>query len=198
MENRKDSQAPAKSTRNALYVRIGISSCAVALLVVHKLQPGVLPDDRIGVGLLAIAMLPWILSVISEAELPGGWKVKFREVAEEQRRQADEIDWIKFLMRNFLTRHELEHLKRIGSPEPFWFDFNSGTKMFFDKELRRLLDLNLIEREPKTGVRGLLYDRQGIQKIDNKEMKDVKQYLHITEPGLDYLKMRNEITDSAV
>jgi len=58
-----------------------------------------------------------------------------------------------------------------------------------------LLDLSLIEREPNRGIRGLLYDKEGIQKIDNKNMKDVKQYLHITRPGLDYLKMRNEMTD---
>jgi hypothetical protein len=61
-----------------------------------------------------------------------------------------------------------------------------------------LLELNLIEREPNKGVRGLLYDKEGLQRIENKSMKDVKQYLHITKPGLDYLKMRDEMTDGAV
>jgi hypothetical protein len=44
----------------------------------------------------------------------------------------------------------------------------------------------------------LLYDKEGLQRIENKSMKDVKQYLHITKPGLDYLKMRDEMTDGAV
>jgi hypothetical protein len=86
----------------------------------------------------------------------------------------------------------------LASLEPFWFDFNSGTKAYFERELRRLLELNLIEREPNKGVRGLLYDKEGLQRIENKSMKDVKQYLHITKPGLDYLKMRDEMTDGAV
>ena len=197
MENRSDSQARRKSTGTTFYVRMGISLSALALLVLHKLYPGLLPADTIGIGLLVVAVVPWVLTVISEAELPGGWKVKFREVAEEQRRQADEIEWIKFLMRNFLTQYELEHLKKLASLEPFWFDFSSGTKPYFDRELHRLLELGLIEREPNKGVRGLLYDKEGMQKIDNKSMKDVKQYFHITKPGLDYLKMRDEMTDGA-
>jgi hypothetical protein len=198
VDNQSEIQARKKSARTTFYVRIGISFCALALLVLHKLEPGLLPSDTIGIGLLVVAILPWVLSVISEAELPGGWKVKFREVAEEQQRQADEIEWIKFLMRNFLTQYELEHLKRLASLEPFWFDFNSGTKAYFERELRRLLELSLIEREPNKGVRGLLYDKEGLQRIENKSMKDVKQYLHITKPGLDYLKMRDEMTDGAV
>jgi len=198
VDNQSESHARKKSTRTTFYVRIGISVCALALLVLHKLYPGLLPADTIGIGLLVVAILPWILSVVSEAELPGGWKVKFREVAEEQQRQAEEIEWIKFLMRNFLTQYELEHLKKFASLEPFWFDFNSGTKAYFERELHRLLDLTLIEREPNKGVRGLLYDKEGLQRIENKTMKDVKQYLHITKPGLAYLKMRDEMTDVAV
>lgn len=195
MENREDRQKSTGSIRTAFYVRIAISLLAIVLLFLRRLYPGIVPTDAAGIGLLVVAALPWIFNLISEAELPGGWKVKFREVAQEQRRQADEIESIKFLMRNFLTRYELQHLKKFVSPEPFWFEFNSGTKPFFDRELHRLLDLDLIEREPGTGVRGLLYERKGLQKIDNKDVKDVKQYLHITETGLDYLKMRDEMTN---
>jgi hypothetical protein len=194
VENQGENRAGTKATRNAFYVRIAISFCALVLFILHKIYPGLLPTDKIGIGLLIVAVLPWIFTVISEAEF-GGWKVKFRQVEKEQKRQADEIDWIKFLMRNFLTEYELEHLKKLASLEPFWFDFNSGTKLYFEKELRRLLELNLIEREAKTGIRALLYDRQGIQKINNKDMKDVKQYLHIKKEGLDYLKMRDEMTE---
>ena len=82
MENRSDIQAGKKSTHTTFYVRMGISLSALALLVLHKLYTGLLPADTIGVGLLVVAVLPWVLTVISEAELPGGWKVKFREVAE--------------------------------------------------------------------------------------------------------------------
>src|SRR5262249_9328634 len=79
VDNQSESQAHRKSSRTAFYVRTGISFCALALLVLHKLYPGLLPSDTIGIGLLVVAVLPWVLSVISEAELPGGWKVKFRE-----------------------------------------------------------------------------------------------------------------------
>lgn len=69
MENPKDSKKGRRSI-NPPYVRIAVSVCAVALLVVHKLYPGALPDDRIGIGLIVVGLLPWLLAVVSEAELP--------------------------------------------------------------------------------------------------------------------------------
>lgn len=193
MESQRGIWANIEGVQSTFVIRMGVSLFAVTLFVIHMLSPNMFPRDTIGIGLLIIAVLPWLVSVVAEAELPGGWRVKFREVAEEQQRQAQEIEWIKFLMRNFLTRYELRHLKRFVPDKPFWFDFNSNTKFYFERELRRLVDLNLLERQTNTGIRSLLYKKEKIQEIDGKEMKDVKQYLLITKQGKDYLKMRDDI-----
>jgi len=69
VDNQSESQARNKSTRTTFYVRIGISFCALALLVLHKLYPGLLPTDTIGIGLLVVAILPWVLKCNIRAEL---------------------------------------------------------------------------------------------------------------------------------
>jgi hypothetical protein len=100
-------------------------------------------------------------------------------------------------MRNFLTEFEINHLRRFEADGPFWFDYDDGTKQYFERELRRMLDLNLIERLPNQGIRGLLYDRAGTRQIDGKNMKNVKDYLQITPQGRDYLQMRDQVGESA-
>jgi hypothetical protein len=189
------------NTKTVLERSLPGAVCCLRELVFHcspwqfssftKTCPNALPTDNFGIALLIIAALPWVLPAVSEAEFPGGWKLKFREVAHEQRRQAEEIEWMKFLLRSFLSQYELDHLRKLGHPEPFLFDFNCATKKFFEKELRRLLDLDLIKRAPNKGVKGLLYEKEGIRKINNKEMKDVKDFSQITETGRDYLRMRD-------
>lgn len=36
--------------------------------------------DAISLGLIIVAILPWLSSLIESAELPGGWKIKFRDI----------------------------------------------------------------------------------------------------------------------
>jgi hypothetical protein len=36
--------------------------------------------DSITLGLLIVAILPWLSSLIESAEFPGGWKIKFRDI----------------------------------------------------------------------------------------------------------------------
>ena len=55
MENRSESQAGKKSKRTTFYVRIGISLCALALLVLHRLYPGLFPATQLE---LACWLLP--------------------------------------------------------------------------------------------------------------------------------------------
>ena len=36
--------------------------------------------DAISLGLIIVAILPWLSSLIESAEFPGGWKIKFRDI----------------------------------------------------------------------------------------------------------------------
>jgi hypothetical protein len=186
-------EKPRGNQRQRIGISLLITVIAVALLILHLLQK--VKVDASALGLVALAVLPWLAVILETAELPGGWKVKFREVETEQRRLDREVQWLKFLMRNFLTQYELQHLHKFAAEGPFWFEFDSGTKTYFERELRRMLDMNLIERVPGTGVRGLLYDRNGIEQVEGKGMKDVKKYLRITAQGREYLQMRDQLTE---
>jgi hypothetical protein len=88
---------------------------AVALVILHHW----LKFDTIALGLLSIAVLPWLSSFLTSAELPGGWKFEFDKVKEEQKKQKDDIDRLKFLIEGFVSDAELMHLRRLDSHEPF-------------------------------------------------------------------------------
>jgi hypothetical protein len=53
---------------------------AVPLLVLVLHLSGRTKLDGPSVVLVFIALLPWLASIISRAELPGGWKLEFQAV----------------------------------------------------------------------------------------------------------------------
>jgi hypothetical protein len=144
--------------------------------------------DTTGLVLLFLALLPWMASVISRAELPGGWKLEFQAVKTEQRRQAQEIDALKFLVSNFLTEPECRHLEGLASDRPYRAR-QDGTTSYFELEMRRLRALGFVQGRPDHGVRSLM---KAISEAGGKEI-DVKDHFEITARGRDYLRMRTEM-----
>jgi len=65
----------------AFWLRIFISGAAIAILATRTVFPE-LSIDAIALGLLALAILPWVTSLLESAELPGGIKITFRQVRE--------------------------------------------------------------------------------------------------------------------
>jgi hypothetical protein len=164
--------------------KLVISAAAVALLLAQlfaerfrfKIEP-------VTLGLAALAVLPWLSSIIDSAKLPGGWEVKFRDVQVEQAKQRKDLDDIlKFLWENFVTEYELVHLEKVRAGLPFPFNRTDS----FEKELRRLLSLGLLERKPDRGMRTLF-----------EAGDDVRNHLQITERGRDYLRRRSMFAQAA-
>lgn len=60
-------------------LKVVISVIAAVGLVVHIAFPN-LSIDAISLGLLIIAVLPWLAPLVKAAELPGGFKIEFQEV----------------------------------------------------------------------------------------------------------------------
>ncbi len=71
-------------------LRIAISAFAIILVTVRFIWPN-LPIDHVTLGLVILAILPWITSLIESAELPGGIKIKFKDI-EEAVKTAENID----------------------------------------------------------------------------------------------------------
>jgi len=178
MESLKSSTLVAKAV---------VTGVALLALFLHLLSDKTRLDTP-GLVLVFLALVPWLASVISRAELPGGWKLEFQAVKTEQRRQAQEIDALKFLVSNFLTEPECRHLEGLSSEKPYRAR-RDGTTSYFEMEMRRLRALGFIQGRPDQGVRSLL---RAMTEASGKEV-DVKDHFEITARGRDYLRLRAEM-----
>ena len=55
-------------------------SCGGLLIFLARLIWPMIKIDAISLGLIIVAILPWLSSLIESAEFPGGWKIKFRDI----------------------------------------------------------------------------------------------------------------------
>lgn len=155
-----------------------VTIIAFLLVAIRIARPDTIIDGAT-VALVCLGLAPWLWEFLESAELPGGWKLRFREVESEQERQSREIESLRFLVAHFLTEAEFTHLQKLAGNQPFHFQKSE----FFDAELRHLRALGLIEGLPGRGVRSM-----------NNMGGDVKDHFRITRRGLDYLKLRREAT----
>ena len=65
--------------RSNIGLKVCISIGALIFIVIHIFLPDV-KIDAITLGLLIVAVLPWLTSLLESAKFPGGWEVKFRDV----------------------------------------------------------------------------------------------------------------------
>jgi hypothetical protein len=65
--------------KTSMLTRLLVTGVALAIAAVHLIWPR-LKLDSIIVALLVIALLPWLGAVFESLELPGGWKVQYREI----------------------------------------------------------------------------------------------------------------------
>jgi hypothetical protein len=69
----------AKAFFLGLPVKICVSLLALAALFVHVFMKNDRVDSTAAL-LLVIAALPWLAELLNTLELPGGWKVSFRDI----------------------------------------------------------------------------------------------------------------------
>jgi hypothetical protein len=158
--------------------RFIITISALALVVIHSIKPEYLPNDSITIGLLVFAALPWVFSFVSSAKGPGGLEIQFREIKEEQQRQKNEIEILRFLISHFVTDFELRHLQTLATGAVFPFKRNNS----FVTEIRRLRSFGLLNTLP--GKRLAELPMEG----------DLREFVTITEKGKSYLQLRSQGT----
>jgi hypothetical protein len=159
-------------------------------LVLHL--RGIVSFDMPALILCFIGLAPWLSLYLEKATLPGGWRLEFRRLLEEQEDQSTriaeqraELDTLKFLIENLLTKWERAHLQRLNAPEPFPYDWQRS----LETELARLLALEFIERQPHKGMRSAAADR--------RPNNDLHDHFRMTEKGIDYLARVAERTEGA-
>lgn len=105
--------------RSIQTTKIVISLIGIVFAVLHATK--ILNFDTQGLILFVISFLPRLTSILSKAELPGGWKLEFiQQIQEEQVRQKYEIEQLKFLIEGFVTENELNILKKSTHQSHTW------------------------------------------------------------------------------
>lgn len=75
-----------------LYIQIGISIFAIILAITHIAKPDI-PIDSITLAFIIIAIIPWFFPLIKSMEIPGGWKITFRDI-ENIKLQAEDAGFV--------------------------------------------------------------------------------------------------------
>ena len=68
-----------KSVPGTTWLKVAISLVATCAIVLRLIWPDI-KIDVIALGLLIVAVLPWLSSLLESAKFPGGWEIKFRDV----------------------------------------------------------------------------------------------------------------------
>jgi hypothetical protein len=171
---------PALKAEKPQLLHLPIKICVSLLVIVALFLHVFMKNDRVdgtAALLLAIGILPWLTELLDTLELPGGWKVNFRDIKREQNEQRQQLDQLQLAVRLLLTEPELLHLRELASDSPLPLHRGDWTNKNYETELRRLRALGLI--------RGSVgdYFRSG---------GDAHKYLQITEEGIKYLQARAE------
>ncbi len=70
-----------KNISNITRLKIAISVIALVAITLRVLFPS-LKIDAITLGMLLVAVLPWLSALLESAKFPGGWEIKFRDLQE--------------------------------------------------------------------------------------------------------------------
>lgn len=139
--------------------------------------------DAITLGLVAIALLPWLYTLIESAELPGGFTIRFRlrQLQGEQVRQGLELDTLKFLVTHFVSSDELRHLEKLADAREFYFEWHDD----FRNEMWRLWRHRLIKAK---------HGDLTLKEMESKQRgSDAREYFELTEAGEEYLRLARQV-----
>ena len=94
-----------------------IASLCLGLLLLHlvlKFAYGNIGEglDAVAVGLTAVGLSPWVARVLESFKFGG---VEFKFVQKQLDEQSQDIEALKFLIGNYVTDTELDHLDRLAS-----------------------------------------------------------------------------------
>lgn len=150
------------------------SALAIGLLVTEARWPNFLPANSLTLVLIVLAVLPWLDSLVKTAELPGGWKIEFRELKVEVARQQEIIN---SLVRFSLSASIFHHLCGIALLRTYRYFDNETNR----RELYFLRDNGFIQPKP------------GLSFVDFSAAIDGRNLVELAEPtpiGWECVRLR--------
>lgn len=161
-------------------IRAAISALAVGVLVARQWHPDLLKPDWTTLGLLIVAVLPWTYTLIDSAELPGGWKVRFRQlqaaVDEQQRALAEQQRIINEYVKYSLSASIFDHLCGIALLHEYTYHDGASSR----REMYFMRDCGLLR--PK-GMGFLDFDAR----LDGRNLVEIAEP---TEIGWNCIRLR--------
>src|SRR5689334_8773781 len=70
------------AAKASMLTRLLVTVVALAAVAAHLIWSD-LKVDGVVVAMLVVALLPWLGSVFESLELPGGWKLQYREIKQQ-------------------------------------------------------------------------------------------------------------------
>ncbi len=155
---------------------------ALAITIAHLIQPA-LKIDAITLGLLVIAILPWLPRLLESAKLPGGWELTFRRLETTVHDQGEQITSLQGTINNLVkysvSSSIFNHLVGVTCMYEYKYVHNES----FRREMYFLRDNGLIRPKSKPGF--LDFDAS----LDGRNLVAVAEP---TEIGWDAIKLRKE------
>jgi len=134
---------------NPKVIQIAVTLSAIALVIVHAVWPE-WTIDGITIGLLVIAVIPWLAPLLKTLELPGGWKLEFRDL-ERARQKADQAGLLA--PSSTVDKASVYPFELVAEGDPNLA--LAGLRIEIEKRLRQLAESRNLELK-KTGIRSLL------------------------------------------
>jgi hypothetical protein len=174
-----------------------ISSVCLVLLAAHLALRAIYGDlkdglDAVAIAIAAVGLSPWLGKAIDSIKIAGA-EVKF---ARQLQRQDREIRQLQFLMANFLTRWEAQHLEGLSIKGGVYNVDIATNPKGLEAELRRLRALGFIKEVGDMHLHDLLAKDSEPKLGDQPVMRNAGQVFRITPAGRQYLEFRDKELDS--
>jgi hypothetical protein len=158
-----------------------------------------LPSDLAGVAVspyrkrenMSAALSPTCTPIIKAIRALGFWEHRtqqhIRQLQNRQDSTESQLRTIQIVMKGLVTDFEYTKLRGLAAAGPFDVQFHNS----MIAELNRLDAIHYVR--PRAG-----YGIESMRERDGTDRKfDLKQYMEITEDGLEYLRFRDELLQSS-
>ena len=171
-------------------IRTVVSVVAVALCGAHLYLPS-LEIDTISLCLIAIALIPWLAPLFRSIELPGGLKVQYQELQNNER-QAEKVG----LLSNAGTVNESEYsFLQIEDSDPNLA--LAGLRIEIEKRLLALCAAN--NTKPRiAGIGHALRELEHIGVLEQAEAHVLGELTVILNTAVHGAKVNHEARDWAI
>jgi len=157
-----------------------------------------LPSDLAGITAspyrrrdnLAAALSPTTTPIIRQIRSLGFSEQRtHQEVQRLQDRQSEtetRLRTIQIVVKGLVTEFEYQKLRGLAGPDPFLVRFHNSMV----QEVNRLDAIRYVQPNQGYGIESIR------QRDGNDQQFDLKQYIHITGDGLEYLRFREELLEA--